>query len=189
MSNVDAAWLGMDAPENLMMVTAVLALDEVVDRERVAAVLQERMLDRFPRFRMRAVPSGSPFEQPVWQDDPGFTLDDHLVDGGEVADEHALRERVSDLLGTPLDMTRSPWRIELVTIASPYGGPPSSALVARLHHCLADGIALARVLLSLTDEAGPDDGEAGTTSGAAAARDARRPGLVARLRSGSAEVA
>ena len=27
MSNVDAAWLGMDSPENLMMVTGVLRLD------------------------------------------------------------------------------------------------------------------------------------------------------------------
>ena len=32
------------------------------------------------------------------------------------------------------------------------GGGPTSALVARLHHCLADGIALASVLLSLTDD-------------------------------------
>ncbi|MDQ1670941.1 MAG: hypothetical protein QOE40_3002, partial [Actinomycetota bacterium] len=28
MADADAAWLGMDAPDNLMMVTAVLRFDE-----------------------------------------------------------------------------------------------------------------------------------------------------------------
>ena len=184
MSNVDAAWLGMDAPDNLMMVTGVLGLEEPVDVARFGEVVTQRLLKRYPKFSMRPLPTGSPFEQPVWTEDPDFDLDNHLLDGGTLADEEALRVRVSELLGTPLDMRRAPWQIHLVRLAT--GG---WAAVARLHHCLADGIALASVLLSLTDDhpdVAPDDGPATVTTDL---RDPRRPGLVRRVADGTRDVA
>ncbi len=84
MSNVDAAWLGMDSPENLMMVTGVLRLDEELDRPRLVEVIGHRLLAAYPKFSMRPLPSGSPFEQPVWTDDPDFDLSRHVLDAGEV---------------------------------------------------------------------------------------------------------
>ena len=53
-------------------------------------VLARRLVERYPKFRLRPLPSGSPFEQPVWADDPEFTLDRHLVDAGQVADDDGL---------------------------------------------------------------------------------------------------
>ena len=116
MSNVDAAWLGMDSPDNLMMVTAVLRLEDA-GRPCTGSteVLGHRLLARYPKFSMRPLPSGSPFEQPVWTDDPDFDLGRHVVDAGEVADDDGLAALVSDLLGTPLDMRHSPWQFHLVT--------------------------------------------------------------------------
>ncbi|HEY0832139.1 MAG TPA: hypothetical protein VGE99_13430 [Candidatus Dormibacteraeota bacterium] len=35
MSRVDAAWLGMEDPTNLMRVTGLLALDSTADQERL----------------------------------------------------------------------------------------------------------------------------------------------------------
>gem|GEM_PF-533384 len=190
MSNVDAAWLGMDAPDNLMMVTGVLWLDGPVDRERLVEVVGKRLLAPYPKFSMRALPTRTPFEQPVWTDDPDFDLDRHLVDGGECAGDDGLAALVSDLLGRPLDMTRPPWQLQVVTVQDAAG--PRTAVVARLHHCIADGIALAGVLLSLTDdqpetalEQVPVQVPAATTD----LRDPRRPGLVRRVADGSQDVA
>jgi WS/DGAT/MGAT family acyltransferase len=169
-----------------MMVTAVLRLDRPVDRERLADVLARRLVERYPKFRLRPLPSGSPFEQPVWADDPEFTLDRHLVDGGRVADDDELAAVVSRLLSTPLDMRHSPWQFHVVATPPGVGGRETSALVARLHHCIADGIALASVLLSLTD-ADPDV----LASEAAADRaggDPRRPGIRTRLATGSRDL-
>lgn len=60
MASVDAAWLRMEEPTNLMMITAVLWFDEPPDWERLKAVLRERMVGRFPRFRQRPVaPEGA----------------------------------------------------------------------------------------------------------------------------------
>jgi len=122
MSNVDAAWLGMDSPDNLMMVTAVLRLDRPVDRERLLDVLARRLVERYPKFRLRPLPSGTPFEQPVWADDPEFTLDRHLVDAGQVADDDELAAVVSRLLSTPLDMLHSPWQFHVVSTPAGVGG-------------------------------------------------------------------
>ena len=121
MSNVDAAWLGMDSPDNLMMVTAVLHLDEAVDRERLADVLQHRLVARFPKFSMRPLPSGSPFEQPVWTEDPDFDLDRHVVEAGTRVGDEGVAALVSELLGRPLDMRHSPWQFHLVDVPAEGG--------------------------------------------------------------------
>ncbi len=184
MSNVDAAWLGMDAPDNLMMVTGVLGLEEPVDVARFTEVVEERLLARYPKFSMRPLPTRSPFEQPVWTDDPDFDVGDHLLDAGTRADEEALRVFVSELLGTPLDMRRSPWQIHLVRL-----GTGGWAAVARLHHCIADGIALASVLISLTDDSPDVAPDASPTTVTTDLRDPRRPGLVRRVADGSRDVA
>lgn len=190
MSNVDAAWLGMDSPDNLMMVTAVLHVDERLDRERLEKVLEHRLVGRYPKFSMRPLPSGTPFEQPVWAEDDDFDLGRHVVEAGTSEGEDALAGLVSELLGSPLDMRHSPWQFHLVDMpSSPEGDPPGSALVARLHHCIADGIALASVLLSLTDEHPDVAPEAPLPAAGADSRDPRRPGLRHRVAEGSADVA
>lgn len=147
MSTVDTVWLGMDSPDNLMMVTAVLQLDEPVDRERLIDVLRHRLLARYPTFSQRPLPARTPFEQPSWVTDPAFDLDRHVVDAGPLDDDAGLAGLVSDLLSRPLDMRHSPWQFHVAEIRG-----HGTAVVARLHHCIADGIALANVLLSLTDD-------------------------------------
>ena len=125
MSDADAAWLGMDAPDNLMMVTGVLRLRGRVDWSRFGDVVEHRMVARYPAFRRRALPATNPFEQPVWSDDQEFALSRHLVPGALNSDtEQGLADLVSELLGTPLDMTRSPWQFHLID--GPAGTRPSS---------------------------------------------------------------
>src|SRR5690606_21042217 len=55
MSSADAAWLRMDRPESQMAITSVLWFDGQLQVDEVRAVLRERLVERFPRFRQRAV--------------------------------------------------------------------------------------------------------------------------------------
>ncbi|HEX2467401.1 MAG TPA: wax ester/triacylglycerol synthase family O-acyltransferase [Solirubrobacterales bacterium] len=172
MSNADAAWLHMDQPTNLMVITSALWFDEPVDWDRTREVLRRRLVDRFPRFRQRAVEGRTPLSGPHWEDDPRFDLDLHLhrVALPGRGDRAALQALVADLMATPLDPSKPLWQWNLV---DGYGA--GSAIVARMHHCIADGIALSRVLISLTDEA-PDPGIAVAPEG----RDGGRvDGLIA----------
>jgi diacylglycerol O-acyltransferase / wax synthase len=61
-------------------------------------------------------------------------------------DQPALQELVSDLAVTPLDPTRPLWQVHLV---ESYGR--GCAMIWRVHHSLADGVALMHVVLSMTD--------------------------------------
>jgi diacylglycerol O-acyltransferase / wax synthase len=169
MSNADAAWLHMDRPTNLMVITSVMWYEEPLDRARVRELLDERLVGRYERFRQRVVESRVPLRTPHWEDDPNFDLERHIhhralpAPGGDPE----LQELVSELMSTQLDHSKPLWDMYLV---DNYRG--GSAVVSRMHHCIADGIALARVMLSLTDEQ-PD---AGITS--VAPRPSRRRGPV-----------
>jgi WS/DGAT/MGAT family acyltransferase len=154
MSSADAAWLHMDQPTNLMVISAALWFDEPVDWDRARELVQTRLVERFPRFSQRVVEGRAPLAGPHWEDDPNFDVGLHLhhVALPHPGDRASLQELVADLVATPLDQTKPLWHFHFV---DGYGG--GSAIVVRMHHCIADGIALARVLLSLTDEA-PDAG-------------------------------
>ncbi len=148
MPHADAAWLHMDQPTNLMVITGVLWFDEPPDWDAVREVVKARLIDRYPRFRRRVVEGRQPISGPHWEDDPHFDLDLHLrrVALPAPGDEVALRAMVADVTATPLDPARPLWLFHLID-----GYGDGAAMVIRIHHCIADGIALARVLLSLTD--------------------------------------
>jgi diacylglycerol O-acyltransferase len=153
MSPADAAWLHMDRPTNLMVVNAVIWFDAPVDWELVRKIFQTRMVGRYPRFQQRVVDTGvavAPVGAPQWEDDHTFDIGNHLHHRALYApgDQHALQELVADLMATPIDLTKPLWHAYFID-----GYGDGCAIMLRVHHCIADGIALAQVFLSLTDGA------------------------------------
>ncbi|HZQ61436.1 MAG TPA: wax ester/triacylglycerol synthase domain-containing protein, partial [Casimicrobiaceae bacterium] len=148
MSAVDTAWLRMDAPGNAMMICGVLLLRDRVTRARLVAMLEQRFL-RFARFRDRPVERDG---AAVWEHDERFDIDRHVIDAvlPAPAGMRELQALTSRLASTPLPPGRPRWQFHLVRQCG--GG---SALILRIHHCYADGIALIQVMLSMTDAA-PD---------------------------------
>ena len=144
LSSIDTAWLRMEDPTNLMMVTGLLVFDQPLSFARLRQTIEQRLLS-FDRFQQQVVYVGG---APHWQADPHFTISAHLHRIGLPAphDQAALQDLVSTLMSTPLDLSKSPWQFHLIEA---YGA--GCVLLARLHHCIADGIALMRVLLALAD--------------------------------------
>lgn len=159
MAGVDAAWLRMERDTNLMMIGGVLILDRPLDMLRFRQVVEDRLLC-FRRFRQRVVDDG---DGVYWERDPAFNLDNHLHRIGlpAPADKAELQQLVSDLISTPLDFRRPLWQMHVV---DHFGD--GSAVIVRIHHCIADGLALVQVLLSMTDVS--EDGEAAGAASAAA---------------------
>ena len=148
MSRVDTAWLRMERPTNPMMITGVLMFAEPMQLAQLKRVIQQRFLS-YARFRQKPVDGAAGAQ---WVEDEHFDLDWHVrlagLPGrpGRASEKRALERFVSELASSPLDPTKPLWQFHLV---ERYQG--GSAVVARIHHCYADGIALVQVLLSLTD--------------------------------------
>ena len=144
MSSVDTAWLRMDRPSNLMMICGVLIFGEHLTLARLKATLSDRFL-RFKRFRQLAVPAPT---GAYWADDRKFDIGAHVrrVKLRGAAGKAELETLVSELIATPLDPSKPMWQFHLVE-----GYEGGSAVVVRIHHCYADGIALIQVMLSMTD--------------------------------------
>ena len=144
MSSVDTAWLRMDRPTNLMMIVGVLIFDGAVDYERLKTTITRRIAP-FRRFRQRVVSDAT---GAWWEDDRSFDIDAHLervlLPGR--ADKLELERYAASLIGTPLDDSKPLWHFSLV---ENYAG--GAAIVSRIHHCIADGIALVGVMLKMTD--------------------------------------
>lgn len=161
---VDAAWLHMDGATQRATITALLRFDGRIDCARLRQLVRDRLLCH-ERFRSRAVDRAVGL--PRWQVDERFDLDRHLRERTlpPPGDDATLRTVVSDLVSTPLDHERPLWALDLVR-----GAPGGDALVARIHHCVADGIALVSVLLGLIDES---EGSAPTQVGWTGERTAK----------------
>lgn len=151
MTNVDTAWWHMERPTNLMMITSVITFASPVDFDKMRQIYEQRFL-RFDRFRQRVVDPNTTLGSPQWEFDPHFDIRAHMhrIALPAPGDQAALQELVSDLMSTPLDYSKPLWSLHLVENVG-----EGCAVISRLHHCIADGIALVRVLLSLMDDA-PD---------------------------------
>jgi WS/DGAT/MGAT family acyltransferase len=163
MSSVDTAWLRMDSPVNAMMILSVIVTETPIPPAAFRRLVTERFL-RFSRFRRRPVTDAL---GATWVEDEHFDLDGHihvvgLPDPGGRAELQAL---AADLASQPLDAARPLWQLHLV---ADYDG--GSAWIMRMHHCYADGIAMIRVLLSMTEAADQPADAAGDRRRAAARR-------------------
>ena len=148
MNNADNFWFCMDDPTNLMTITAFMEFEERVDFKRLRATIESRV-SSFPRFRKRVVRPISGMGAPTWEMDRHFDIRSHIhrvalpSPGGKTE----LQEMVSDFMAAPLDPHKPLWQVHLI---ENYG--EGCVVLFRIHHCIADGMALIYVLLAAADK-------------------------------------
>jgi WS/DGAT/MGAT family acyltransferase len=136
---VDAAWLRMDRPTNLMMICGLMRFADRVDLHALREIVRTRLLC-FHRFRQRVACAQ---DDPHWATDPHLDVDwhvRHIAPAGE-----ALEDTMSELASTALDPGKPMWQFHLIDL------PAGSAVVLRIHHCYADGFALLHAVDAICD--------------------------------------
>jgi diacylglycerol O-acyltransferase len=164
-----------------MHVGGVLIFEGTITREEVVRRLRER-IHLIPRYAMRLDEAPLGIANPVWVDDEHYNPDRHVrrvalpAPGGR----EQLEELVGDLMSERLDRSRALWQLHVVEGLA--GG--RSALVARLHHALVDGIAavdVSTVVLDPTPDRLEIDPPATSTRGAGRIPGTARADALARV--------
>lgn len=148
MTNADNFWLHMDHPTNLMVITGIMEFKEIIDYDKACQTLENRLC-AFDRFKQRVVMPLSGVGVASWEFDPYFDIRSHFhrVALPGAGGKQELQRMVSDLMTIPMDRTKPLWSCHLIE-----NYKKGCALFFRIHHCIADGVALVYVILSTTDK-------------------------------------
>ena len=167
MSKVDTAWLRMDCDANLMMIVGVWQLAPGVKYAAVCERINNTLL-KYDRFKQRVMEDAA---GATWVNDRKFDLAHHVLletlpppvkqakngpkNGEQMGQQEALQDRVAALATQRLDPKRPLWQMHLIEDYVGPDGVRGSALIVRIHHCIADGIALISVTMALVDGGTP----------------------------------
>jgi diacylglycerol O-acyltransferase len=151
LTGLDAGFLYMETPTLHMHTLKISVVDPSgvpggYTFNRFRDALDER-LHLLPPFRRRIVEVPLRIHHPVWVEDPDFDLSNHVRRVGCPAPGgmHEFAELVSDIASRQLPRHRPLWEIWVVENLE--GG--KIAFVAKIHHCVADGIAAASLLANV----------------------------------------
>ena len=159
MEGVDAGYLYMETPTMHMhtVKVAILERDGAYDIDSFSEEVLAR-LDRLPPFGRRVLNVPFRLQPSVWVADRPLDISRHIVhealprsrDGGR-AGSRSSRISSGRIISVPLDRNIPLWELHLVEGLE--GG--RVAVVAKLHHALADGNAANNLLANVTGAGGP----------------------------------
>jgi len=163
LSGLDASFLYLESPAQLMHVCGVLLLEPSTvpggySFERMRDDLEQRVR-AIPAFRRKLRPVPLEIDHPVWVEDTDFDIDRHVhhlavpAPGGR----EELAELCAHMAGIPLDRSRPLW--EMCVIEGLESG--QVAVFTKMHHATVDGVSgsnMISVLCSLEPDAPLLDG-------------------------------
>lgn len=157
MSGLDASFLYLETPAQLMHVCAVMVLDpSTMTTPYTFAGLQagiDQRVREVPTFtkKIRGVPLG--LDHPVWVRDTNFDIERHVhrlalpTPGGY----GELMELCAHLASLPLDRSRPLWEMWIIEGYRPEGpdGAEKVVVFTKMHHATVDGVSGANLLSHL----------------------------------------
>jgi diacylglycerol O-acyltransferase len=143
LERIDHIMWDADTPDSIATIAGIMTFKRTLNKARMTEVVEKRLL-RFERFQNRVVIKDG---NPMWHFDENFKIENHIhhiaLPGKGGYKE--LQECVSDLISHPLDYNRPLWDIHVI---DNYNN--GTALFWRVHHVIGDGVALVKVIFSLT---------------------------------------
>jgi len=147
-SATDAAFLYLERKDVPLHIASVCIFDGPIPFKEFAATFISR-LPLVPRYRQIPVVPPLDLGFPSWQDDPQFDIYRHVlpVTLAPPGDEIQLQELAGRILSELLDRNKPLWDVHVVDGLKDGRG----ALIWRVHHALADGVAGAELMKIMLD--------------------------------------
>lgn len=144
----DALFLHLERAGMPLHMASVCIFEGAISYRDCLAYIASK-LPLLERYRQHVVTPPLAISLPRWQFDPAFDVRNHVreirLNQGSDAE---LRRVASSLLSSPMDRRRPLWDL---TMVSGLKGD-RTAVIARVHHCLADGISGVGILRLLMEE-------------------------------------
>ncbi len=151
LSGLDASFLYLETPEQLMHVCAALILDPATmpggySFERMRDTIAERISD-VPVFRRKLKRVPLRLDHPVWVDDDHFNIDRHVHRMALPApgNYREVQELCGHLAGQPMDRNRPLWQMYVI---EGYEGD-KVVVFSKMHHATVDGVSGANLISHL----------------------------------------
>lgn len=133
----DALFLHLERHGSPLHVASICIFDGVITLEECMAHIASK-LPMIPRYLQHVVPAPFGVGMPIWQFDPDFDIHNHVREIKlKRGTENELQKVASEILSHRLDREKPLW--EFVLISGMRG--KRTAMLVRVHHCLADGVA------------------------------------------------
>ncbi|MCX6401313.1 MAG: wax ester/triacylglycerol synthase family O-acyltransferase [Propionibacteriales bacterium] len=155
LSGLDASFLYLETPDQLMHVCAVMVLDPATMTEPYSFAALQGGINRSVRDvaeftrKVRGVPLG--LDHPVWVRDASFDIERHVhrqalpTPGGY----RELMDHCAHLASLPLDRSRPLWEMWVIEGYRPEGGDEKVVVFTKMHHATVDGVSGASLLSHL----------------------------------------
>ena len=145
---LDAAFWHLERTGQLLHVGGVYTVEGALDFGRLLADIGER-LHLIPRYTQRVVPVPFTLAQPTWEAAPDFDIRDHVHRHvlRPPGDDEQLAALAGRLFARPLDRRKPLWELHQI---DGYLGE-RSALVAKVHHCMIDGVSGVQLMSVMFD--------------------------------------
>lgn len=154
LTTLDAGFLkAEDVDPRVSLAIGGLAVIEgpAPDQDVLVSLFAER-IRACPRFGQRLRLHPLDLGAPEWVDDPDFDINRHVrrVAVPHPGDDRELYRLVADVMARRLDRDRPMWELWVIEGLT----DDRWAMLTKVHHCMADGIAASHILAGLCDPSG-----------------------------------
>jgi len=148
LSGIDAAFLYLERKEIPLHIAGVCIFEGEIPFDEFVATIDSK-LHLIPRYRQIVVEPPLHIGYPNWEDDAGFDIHRHIfhVTVDSPGDQEQMEALASRILTQVMDRRKPLWDIHVIDGLR--GG--RGAIIARVHHALADGVAGASLMKIMLD--------------------------------------
>lgn len=155
LTSLDAAFLYLERKECPMHIASTSVFAEKIDLVRLKKHIEDR-LHLVPRFLQKVVPDPFNIAHPTWEFEENFDIDRHIfeIKPEQTVNAQTLPDLAGKLLTDCLERDKPLWEIFVI---NDYEGD-ESAMVVKVHHCMADGISgidLIKIIFDISPESAP----------------------------------
>ena len=152
LTSLDSAFLYLERKECPMHIGSTSIFESRLSVEDLKEHIEDR-LHLIPRYQQKVKPDPFNIAHPTWEFDDDFDINNHIfeIKRKKKVSLKELPEIAGKILTTCLDRTKPLWELHIINNVE----NGQSAMVAKVHHCMADGISgvdLIKIIFDISPE-------------------------------------